>query len=276
MKIGKKYFDFAKQGYIMGILNVTPDSFSDGGKFHGVEKAMVQVRRMIEEGVDLIDIGGESTRPGHVPVSAEEEKKRILPVIEAIRKESDVPLSVDTFKADTLEAALEAGANMANDVWGFMEDPRMAEVVKAYDVPVILMHNKKNNHYVHLMEDMKRELGMSIERALKTGIGEEKIVIDPGLGFALDYEKDLTVLHRLDALKELGFPILLGASKKRFIGHATGVKEPSLRTIGTVATTVVGYTKGARIFRVHDVKENKEALRMVMAIEREGGQEWIP
>lgn len=270
MKIRNTEFDFENKAYIMGILNVTPDSFSDGGRFTSVENAVAHVKKMIEEGVDIIDIGGESTRPGHTPVSSEEEIERIIPVIKAIREFSDVPISIDTFKAETLEAAVQAGADVANDIWGFMADEKMADVCGKYNLPVILMHNRRNNEYEDFIPDFKEDLKKSIELAISKGVAKDRIIIDPGVGFALDYEKDLTIINRLDELKSFGYPILLATSRKRFIGKATGVEKADERVIGTAITTAIGYERGARMFRVHDVKANKEALKMVEALLREG------
>ncbi|MDO5755635.1 MAG: dihydropteroate synthase [Tissierellia bacterium] len=271
MKIRNRQFDFKNKGYLMGILNVTPDSFSDGGDFRGKEQAIEQALKMVEEGADIIDIGGESTRPGHEKISADEEQKRILPVIEGIRKYSDCVISIDTYKSSTLEKALEAGGDMANDIWGMMKDEKMADIVVKHRCPVVLMHNKDNNHYDNLMEDMVMELQKIIDDALNQGVKRDQIIIDPGIGFALSYEKDLKVLEKLDEIVALDYPLLIGTSRKRFIGRATKVDIAKDRVIGTCATTVWGRMKGASIFRVHDVRANKEALDMVEAIMK-GGQ----
>lgn len=270
MIIRGRDFDFKNDAYIMGILNVTPDSFSDGGKFNQLDAALKHVEEMIAEGADFIDIGGESTRPGHIAVSSQEEMDRLIPIIEGIRKNFDVAISVDTYKADTLKASIEAGADLLNDVWGMKYDKNMAKVAKDLDIPVILMHNKDNNSYKDLISDICFETMESVEIARKAGISDDKIILDPGIGFALDYEKDLIVINRLEEFVKLGYPVLLGTSRKRFIGKALDITEPSKRQIGTATTTVVGLMKGASIFRVHDVKENYQALKMALAIRNEG------
>lgn len=270
MIIRGKEYDLKNEAYIMGILNVTPDSFSDGGKFNNVESALKQVEKMVNEGAAFIDIGGESTRPGHTPVSSETEIERLVPIIEKIRENFDVAISVDTFKSKTFKICIEAGADMLNDVWGMKYDSEMAKIAKELDVPVILMHNKDNNIYDDLMKDLIRETLESVEIAHAAGISDDKIILDPGCGFALDYEKDLTVVNRLREFVEVGYPVLLGTSRKRFVGRATEIAEPLQRAIGTAATTAIGVMNGATIFRVHDVKENYEAMKMAMAIIHEG------
>lgn len=270
MKIRNTEFDFENEKYIMGILNVTPDSFSDGGHFDTVEKAVSHARQMIEEGVDIIDIGGESTRPGHTPLSSKEEMDRVLPVIEKIREFSDIPISIDTYKAESMDLALSAGADIANDIWGFKKDPDMKDVVKKHDSPVILMHNKKVAEYKDFKIDYVEDIKESIKLAKEAGIGDDKIILDPGVGFAKNYKRDLQAIKYLDSYVKLGYPVLLATSRKRFIGAATGVDNPLDRLAGTIATTVYGATLGASIFRVHDVKANKEALAMTTEIMVEG------
>ncbi|MDO5718823.1 MAG: dihydropteroate synthase [Tissierellia bacterium] len=270
MIIRKREFDFKNNAYIMGILNVTPDSFSDGGKYDEIDKAIQKAKEMISEGADIIDIGGESTRPGHTPISAEEEINRVVPVIKAIRNFSDCVISIDSYKSETLEAAFQSGADIANDIWGLVKDPLMTDIIKKYEVPVIIMHNKEDNLYDNLIEDMINQIKNSIRIAKSKGIHDDKIIIDPGIGFALSYEKDLIVLNNLERFTELGYPVLLGTSRKRFIGKATDVEIASDRIIGTCATTVLGRIKGASLFRVHDIKENLQALKMTDAILREG------
>ncbi len=270
MKIRNTEFDFENEKYIMGILNVTPDSFSDGGHFDTVEKAVSHARQMIEEGVDIIDIGGESTRPGHTPLSSKEEMDRVLPVIEKIREFSDIPISIDTYKAESMDLALSAGADIANDIWGFKKDPDMKDVVKKHDSPVILMHNKEVAEYKDFKIDYVEDIKESIKLAKEAGIGDDKIILDPGVGFAKNYKRDLQAIKYLDSYVKLGYPVLLATSRKRFIGAATGVDNPLDRLAGTIATTVYGATLGASIFRVHDVKANKEALAMTTEIMAEG------
>lgn len=267
MRIGKKDFEIGKRTYIMGILNVTPDSFSDGGKYNSVEKAVLHAREMIEQGADIIDIGGESTRPGYTTISDEEEISRVIPVIEAIRKETDIPISVDSYKSKVIEASLKAGADIINDIWGFKKDPNMAKVAAKYNATCLLMHNRDNENYNNLMKDVINDLIESINIALEAGVKAEKIIIDPGIGFAKTYEQNLEVMNNLEKLATLGYPILLATSKKRVIGTALNLEKDE-RVEGTVATTVVGIMKKCDFVRVHNVKENKRAALMTDAIVR--------
>jgi dihydropteroate synthase len=267
MRIGKKDFEIGKRTYIMGILNVTPDSFSDGGKFNNLEVAIKHAKEMIEEGADIIDIGGESTRPNHTPISEEEEIKRIVPIITALSKEIDIPISIDTYKGRVAEEALKAGASLVNDIWGFKRDPNVAEVAAKYDAACCIMHNRNNTDYNNLMEDVLNDLKESIDIALKAGVKPEKIITDPGIGFAKIYEQDLEVMNHLEDLTSLGYPILLGTSKKRMIGNTLNLPTDE-RVEGTVATTVIGIMKNCDFVRVHNVKENKRAALMTDAIVR--------
>ena len=261
-------FDYGKRTYIMGILNVTPDSFSDGGKFNEVNKALNHAKEMIKDGVDIIDIGGESTRPGHKYVEADEEIQRVIPVIKELRKEINVPISIDTYKAKVAEEALRLGVEMINDVWGLKKDKEMANVVAKYNACVCIMHNQDGTEYdKDIMESMKESLQESIDLALNAGISKDKIVIDPGIGFGKTFEQNLEVLKRMNELKELGYPILLGTSRKSVIGNVLNV-EPKERLEGTIATTVLGIRDGVDIVRVHDVKENLKAAKMADAIYR--------
>lgn len=261
MKIGKLDFDLDKKGYIMGILNVTPDSFSDGGRYVPIEEAVARALKMVEEGATIIDIGGESTRPGHAPVTVQEEIKRVVPVIEALVPLIDVPISIDTTKSEVAKAALDAGASMINDVWGFKYDPNMARVAAEYDVPVCLMHNRKEAKYDALITDMVSDLEESLQIALNAGIKKDKIILDPGIGFAKTLADNLEVMKALSVFKAMGYPILLGTSRKSMIGQALNLPVTE-RLEGTIATTVLGYIEGCRIFRVHDVRENFRALKM--------------
>lgn len=261
MKIGERNFELGKETYIMGILNVTPDSFSDGGCYMNVKHAVGQARKMIEEGVDIIDIGGESTRPGHENVSVEEEIKRVVPIIKAIKKELDIPISIDTSKSQVAKAALEAGANLVNDVWGFKKDPAIAKVTADHGVPCCLMHNRENKNYSALMEDVKKDLEDSVRIALEAGVKKESIILDPGIGFAKSLEDNLTVMKHLDKLCKMGYPVLLGTSRKSMIGLALDLPVTE-RLEGTIATTVMGIQAGVSFVRVHDVKENKRAALM--------------
>lgn len=260
--------DYGKRTYIMGILNVTPDSFSDGGDFDSVEKALKHAKEMVEEGADMIDIGGESTRPGHTYVDSEEEIRRVVPVIKALRKEISLPMSIDTYKADVAEEALKLGVEMVNDVWGLRRDKNMANVIAKYDAEVCIMHNQDGTEYdKDIMEAIKDFLNESIKMALDAGVKKEKIVLDPGIGFGKTFEQNLEVLRRLGELKDLGYPILLGTSRKSVIGNVLHL-EPKDRVEGTVATTVLGVRDGVDIVRVHDVTENLRASKMADAIYR--------
>lgn len=277
MKIGNREFDVNSADhkcYIMGILNVTPDSFSDGGKWNTLGKAKDHVARMIEEGADIIDVGGESTRPGHEQISIEEEIERVTPYIEMIKKEFDIPVSIDSYKADVIEAALKSGADLVNDVWGFRyekfyegceEIPRIAQITKKYGVPVCLMHNRPDRDYTDYIEDVIADLQDSVDIALRAGIDKDKIIIDPGIGFAKDLEQNLILTNRLQELGRLGYPILLATSRKSMIGLSLDLPSDE-RVEGTIATSVLGVMKGASFVRVHDVKENKRAIEMTRAI----------
>ncbi|MCG2729890.1 MAG: dihydropteroate synthase [Acetobacterium sp.] len=265
MQIGNKNFDLTNEILIMGILNVTPDSFSDGGKFNTLDTSLNQVEKMIADGADLIDLGGESTRPGHTQISDDEEIDRIVPMIEAIRQRFDIPISIDTYKGAVGEAALKAGAALVNDIWGFKYDPTLADVTAKYKVPCVLMHNRDDQNYNHLMTDINSDLQESIDIALKAGISRDAIILDPGIGFAKDYAQNMETMHHLEALQTLGYPILLGTSRKGFIGLTLDLPITQ-RVEGTVATTVIGIMKGASIIRVHDVLENKRAAQMTSAI----------
>lgn len=261
-------FEYGKRTYIMGILNVTPDSLSDGGNFNNIDAAIKHAREMIEDGVDIIDIGGESTRPGHKYVEADEEIQRVIPVIKELKKEINVPISIDTYKSKVAEEALKLGVEMINDVWGLKRDKDMAKVVAKYDAHVCIMHNQDGTDYNEdIMESIKKSLNESISIALKAGVKKNKIVLDPGIGFGKTFEQNLEVLKRLDELNDLGYPILLGTSRKSVIGNVLNV-EPKERLEGTIATTVLGVRDGVDIVRVHDVKENLKAAKMADAIYR--------
>lgn len=266
MKIGKREFDLKKNTYIMGILNVTPDSFSDGGEYKDVDSALRHALKMSDEGADIIDIGGESTRPGSAPVSAEEEMERIIPVIEAIRKESDIPISIDTYKAETAKEAVKHGANLINDIWGLRyDDGEMAKVIAGYRVPCVLMHNRQDTVYWALLKDMRADLKESLAIAEASGINAGKIILDPGIGFGKTYEHNLTVLNNLEYFNELGYPLLLGCSRKSVIGNALELPVNE-RLEGTLVTTILAAQAHYAFVRVHDVKENKRALDMYRSI----------
>ncbi|MDZ5253366.1 dihydropteroate synthase [Clostridium sp. LIBA-8841] len=268
MKIGNKEFEIGKRTYIMGILNVTPDSFSDGGKFNDIELALKQAEKMIEEGVDIIDIGGESTRPTHTPVGEEEELNRVIPIINALREKFDIPISVDTYKSKVAEEAIKAGANLINDVWGFKKDKYMATVAAKYGVPCCLMHNRNDNEYGDdIIETMKADMEESINIALEAGVKKENIILDPGVGFAKDYEQNLEVLNRLDEFCTMDYPVLLGTSRKSVIGTALNLPANE-RVEGTLATTTLGIIKGCEFVRIHDVLVNKRTALMTDAMVR--------
>lgn len=267
MKIGKQEFEIGKRTYIMGILNITPDSFSDGGHYLSIDKALDQVKKMLEDGADIIDIGGESTRPGHKEVTSEEEIQRVVPIIEAIRQMSDVPISIDTSKALVAEKAIQSGANLVNDVWGFKKDSNLAKIVAKYQVACCLMHNKTNTVYTNLIEDIKNELMESISIAQAAGISKGKIILDPGIGFVKNLAQNIETMKQLEAFKEMGYPLLLGTSRKSMIGLTLDLPVTE-RLEGTLATTAIGIMKGCDFVRVHDVKENKRVALMTDAIIR--------
>lgn len=265
----KEYnFPLGKRTYIMGILNVTPDSFSDGGEFDSVNSAMRQAYKMIEEGADIIDVGGESTRPGSDPVSAEQEIYRVVPVIEAYKKLYNIPLSLDTSKELVGLRGLEAGADMINDVWGFQKEPGLAEVTASFGVPAVLMHNQHGTEYTgDIIDEMKRFFETSINIATKAGVKEELIVLDPGIGFGKTQQHNRDVLARLGEFNTLGFPLLLGTSRKSIIGTILNL-PPKERLEGTLATSTMGILAGADFLRVHDVKENLRVSRVTDKIVR--------
>lgn len=265
MEIGNKIFELGKQTYIMGILNVTPDSFSDGGNFNNVEKAIKHAKEMIKDGAHIIDIGGESTRPNHTPVSEEEEIHRVIPIIEALSKEIDIPISIDTYKSKVAELAIKAGASLINDVWGFKEDKNMAKVAAKYNVACCLMHNRNNKNYNNFIEDVLNDLRESVNIALNAGVKKENIILDPGFGFAKTPEHNLQIMNELEKLQTLGYPILLGTSRKSTIGLVLDLPVNE-RVEGTIATTVIGIMRGCSFIRVHDVKENSRAAIMTDAI----------
>ena len=257
---------FSKNGtYIMGILNVTPDSFSDGGKWNNIDSALHHAEEMIFEGAAIIDIGGESTRPGYTQISDEEEIERVTPVIEAVKNNFDIPVSVDTYKSAVAYAALQSGADMLNDIWGFKYDAECAKAAKKYDVPVCLMHNRSNTNYADFITDVKNDLSESIMIAKRAGIDDDKIILDPGVGFAKTLNQNLVITNNLDKLKNMGYPVLLGASRKSMIGLTLDLPREE-RVEGTIATSVIACMKGAMFIRVHDVKENLRAVKMAQAI----------
>jgi dihydropteroate synthase len=294
LQIGKHTFTWGSRTYVMGILNITPDSFSgDGlipplpmreGRDEGMNAAVQQAKEFLSNGADILDVGGESTRPGSQPVSADEELERVIPVILALTKEfPDTLISIDTYKARVAEEAFKAGAHILNDVWALRADPKLASVAAAARVPVILMHNRSNpasvevreqlgnaymgSEYENLIEDVKRELLVSLDLAKKAGIEESHIILDPGIGFGKKREHNLELINRLAEIRALGYPVLLGSSRKSFIGFTLDLPAAQ-RVEGTAATVAVGITRGADIIRVHDVKEMARVARMTDAIVR--------
>ncbi len=294
LQIGDHFFNWGSRTYVMGILNVTPDSFSGDGllpsppaplpKGEGRDRALQQAKEFLANGADILDVGGELTRPGSQPVSAHEELERVIPVIQAIAKEfRGALISIDTYKATVAEEAFQAGARILNDVWGLRADPELANVAAKYEVPVILMHNRSNPasvevreqlgnayigaEYADLIEEVKRELLVSVRIAKKAGVDEGRIILDPGIGFGKKREHNLELINRLDEIRAPGYPILLGPSRKSFIGFTLDLPADQ-RLEGTAATIAVGITRGADIIRVHDVREMARVAKMTDAIVR--------
>ncbi|MGD7046482.1 dihydropteroate synthase [Jeotgalibacillus proteolyticus] len=258
-------FDLSQKTVIMGILNVTPDSFSDGGQFDERERAVERAKEMVQQGADIIDIGGESTRPGHQPVSAEEEIARVVPMIRAIAKEVNVPISIDTYKASTAKAAVEAGASIINDVWGAKRDPEIAVVAAQHQVPIVLMHNRANRQYDSFLKEAWEDLNDSILIARQAGVQDSQIILDPGIGFVKSHKQNIEMMRNLDRLVEMGFPVLLGTSRKSMIGNILDLPA-SERMEGTGATVCFGIQKGCHIMRVHDVKEIARMAKVMDAL----------
>lgn len=265
MKIGKREFQEHGTTYIMGILNVTPDSFSDGGRWNDPDRALFHVEEMCRDGMDILDIGGESTRPGYVMLSDEEEIARIVPVIEAVKKRFDIPVSLDTYKSAVAQAGIEAGADLINDIWGLKYDDKMAEVIAKSELPCCLMHNRTNMEYTDFLKDVEADLRETLLLAEKAGIAKNRILIDPGIGFAKTYEQNLFMLNNLEKLHVLGCPLLLGTSRKSVIGLTLNLPAQE-RVEGTLVTTVMGVMKGCSFVRVHDVRENYRAIKMTEVI----------
>lgn len=265
MRIGNQEFYTKEKTYIMGILNMTPDSFSDGGKIKGIDAALYRAEEMIKDGAAILDIGGESTRPGYTPVSEEEEMERILPVIEAIKSRIEVPISVDTYKSNVAKEAIMAGVDLVNDIWGLKADAQMAELIAKHQVACCLMHNRKGTEYNNFWQDVLTDLEESVSIAKAAGIAEEKIILDPGVGFAKNYEQNLEVIRNLGKIHAMGYPILLGTSRKSVIGLTLDLPSDE-RVEGTLVTTVEAVRQGASFVRVHDVKENARAIKMAQAI----------
>lgn len=264
-------FSYGEKTYIMGILNVTPDSFSDGGDYVDVKKAISHALEMVEEGADIIDIGGESTRPGSSEVGEEEELKRVIPVVRELSKQTDIPISVDTYKEKVAKEALENGAKIINDVWGFQREPEIAKVVAEHGAYAVLMHNKNDTEYEgDMVAEIKEFFKRSIKIAKEAGVLDEKIILDPGIGFGKTPEQNIHLMSRIHELRDLGYPILLGTSRKSMIGKILDL-PPKERVEGTVATTVMGIIQGVDFVRVHDIKENLRAAKVTDAIYRKRG-----
>jgi dihydropteroate synthase len=262
IKCGPYELDFNKKTYIMGILNATPDSFSDGGKYNILEQAVRHAEEMVQNGADIIDIGGESTRPGYTVISEEEEIERVVPVIEAIKKHVSVPISIDTYKAKVAKWAIEAGADIINDIWGAKADDKMAAVAARYKVPIVLMHNRHDRNYSFFIRDVLNDLYESIKIVKQAGVRDDQIILDPGIGFAKDLSENILMMQNLDTLTALGYPVLLGTSKKSMIGQALNLPVEE-RMEGTGATVCFGIQKGCQIIRIHDVKEMSRMAKMM-------------
>lgn len=265
MRIGAKEFNTKEKTYVMGILNVTPDSFSDGGRYQNIDFALQYVEEMIKDGAAILDIGGESTRPGYEKISEEEEIKRIVPVIKAVKNRFDIPISVDTYKSKVAKAAIDAGADLINDIWGLKADPNMGKVIAESGVTCCLMHNRKDTDYKNFVLDIMRDLRESVDIALRAGIKDDKIILDPGVGFAKSYQQNLLAIKHMGRLKSIGYPILLGASRKSVIGLTLDLPSDE-RLEGTLATSILAVREGASFVRVHDVKENVRAIKMAEKI----------
>ncbi|MFK8795996.1 dihydropteroate synthase [Planococcus plakortidis] len=247
---------------IMGILNVTPDSFSDGGQFNNVEKAVARAKQMLQDGAAIIDVGGESTRPGHTQISDEEEIARVVPVIKALREQTEAIISIDTYKSAVASAAIEAGAHIINDIWGAKYDSQIAQVAADKQVPIILMHNRAEAVYDNFWQDAKKDLEESIRIARNAGVPDNHIWLDPGIGFAKTLAQNVEMMQRLDQLVAMGYPVLLGTSRKSFIGKLLDAQIGE-RLEGSLATAAFGVMKGCQIVRVHDVKETVQTAKMM-------------
>ncbi len=256
----RKTLPLGKKTYLAGILNLTPDSFSDGGDYVHTDEAVRHFHRMVNSGADIIDIGGESTRPGHVPIPADEEIARVVPFIETIRPHTDALISVDTSKAEVAEAALAAGADIVNDVWGAQHDPRMASVLGAMGASCILMHNRSGEEagVGDVIEAIRSFLEKSVALVKEAGVRDDAILLDPGLGFGKSYEENWAIMRRLPELRGMGYPLLLGASRKSMIARLLQLEDPKARLSGTLATTALAIQAGCDFIRVHDVRENRE------------------
>ncbi|PLS15154.1 dihydropteroate synthase [Bacillus sp. M6-12] len=262
IQFGNHTLDYGKKTLVMGILNVTPDSFSDGGRYNRIDAALEHAREMIREGADIIDIGGESTRPGFDAVQLEEELERVIPVVERIAGELDVPISVDTYKAEVARQAINAGAHIINDIWGAKADSGMARVAAELEAPIILMHNRRDMDYQHFIRDVINDLYESIAICKNAGVKDNQIILDPGIGFAKDLQQNLEMMRNLEKLTGLGYPVLLGTSRKSMIGKVLDL-PPEERMEGTAATVCFGIQQGCQIIRIHDVKAMARLTKMM-------------
>ena len=266
IKTRTKTYNINEQALVMGILNTTPDSFSDGGNYNSVEKAIDHALEMEADGAHIIDVGGESTRPNHQPISETEEIERVVPIIKELKDRLSIPISIDTYKANVAEAAIQAGAEMINDIWGAKQEPKIAQIAAEYNVPIILMHNRTNKQYNSMIEDMITDLKESIEIAQTAGVKKDKIILDPGVGFGKELPDNFHVLHHLDTIADaFSYPMLLGTSRKSFISTILDI-PPEERDNATGATTCYGMMKGVRIFRVHDVARHVQLIHMMEAM----------
>lgn len=263
--IGNREFDVKNHTYVMGILNVTPDSFSDGGKYNQLDQALFHAEEMIGDGADIIDVGGESTRPGYTMIMDEEEIERTVPVVEALKARFDIPVSIDTYKSKVAKANIKAGADLINDIWGLKYDADMAGLIAKEKLPCCLMHNRETANYKNFMKEVKEDLKETIRIAKDAGIKNKRIILDPGVGFGKTYDNNLEAIRCLKELEEMGYPVLLGTSRKSVIGLSLDLPSDQ-RMEGTLATTVMGVMEGAAFVRVHDVKENKRAIIMTEAV----------
>lgn len=265
IRIGERFFERSGRTYLMGILNMTPDSFSDGGRWNSLDRALFHVEEMLAEGMDIVDVGGESTRPGYTMISEEEEIQRVAPVIEAIKSRFDVPVSLDTCKSGVALAGIAAGADLINDIWGLKFDDKMAGVIAQSGLPCCLAHNRREALTDRFLEGVREDLTETLGLAAAAGIGDDRIILDPGVGFGKTYGQNLEILRHLETLGGLGYPILLGCSRKSVIGLTLDLPADE-RLEGTLATTVLGVIKGCSFVRVHDIKENYRAVRMTEAV----------
>ena len=262
-QFGNVEMDFKKETVIMGILNVTPDSFSDGGKYGRIDAALKRAEEMLRDGAKIIDVGGESTRPGHVPISLEEELERTVPVIKALTRELGCTVSIDTYKAGVAEEAILAGAQIINDIWGAKREPYIADVAAKHDVPIILMHNREKAEYGgNFMDEVIADLEESVGIAVAAGVAHDNIWLDPGIGFARNAIQNIWTMQGLDRISEMGYPVLLGTSRKSLIGNVLGLPVEE-RLEGTGATVCYGIEHGCHIMRVHDVKEIARMAKMM-------------